>query len=406
MGIVNSVKNKMGVVTVQIEGFFTERFINLCKINNIKIWDIRNIVKGVIRFKINIYDFKKLRKVAKKTKCKVKIKNKKGAYFVLFKYRKRSFVFFLILFALVSCILFSTFIWKIEVVGNINIPNEKIIEELKNSGIYVGKNKIGLDKKQVINDFRTKISDITWVGIEIKGSKVKVELVEKTKLDDDKVQNSSLGNIIASKSGVITKIIPENGTAVFKEGSYIEEGAIAIEGALYSKYIEPIVVVPKGIVRVSHEYINEKTYLYQEILREYTNKTRYTIGVSFNSKENMLNYLNKEKKYDITKESKSINLFGNNISFDIYTCKEYNEIEITNTKGELIERANNDIENYLKNEIFPNTKEAVLENQITEIVDLENGIKVVTKYIVNEEVGTFVAGEPMIRYENEGESNE
>ena len=101
-----------------------------------------------------------------------------------------------------------------------------------------------------------------------------------------------------------------------------------------------------------------------------------------------------------------INLFGNNISFDIYTCKEYNEIEITNTKGELIERANNDIENYLKNEIFPNTKEAVLENQITEIIDMENGIKVVTKYIINEEVGAFVAGEPMIRYENEGENNE
>ena len=72
MGIISNVKNKIGVVTVQIEGFFTERFINLCKINNIKIWEIRNIVKGVVRFEISIYDFKKLRKVAKKTKCKVK----------------------------------------------------------------------------------------------------------------------------------------------------------------------------------------------------------------------------------------------------------------------------------------------------------------------------------------------
>ena len=89
MGIVNNVKNKIGIVTVQIEGFFTERFINLCRINNVKIWDIRNIVKGVIRFKINIYDFKKLKKIATKTKCKVIIKNKKGLYFTLFKYRKR-----------------------------------------------------------------------------------------------------------------------------------------------------------------------------------------------------------------------------------------------------------------------------------------------------------------------------
>ena len=93
MGLTSNVQNMMGVVTVQIEGFFTERFINLCRINNVKIWDIRNIVKGVVRFKINIYEFKKLKKIAKKTKCKVKIKDKKGIYFVLFKYRKRKLIF-------------------------------------------------------------------------------------------------------------------------------------------------------------------------------------------------------------------------------------------------------------------------------------------------------------------------
>ena len=57
MGLVNKIKGIIGVVTVQIEGFFTERFINLCKINNIKIWNIRNIVKGVIRFNIYLSDF-------------------------------------------------------------------------------------------------------------------------------------------------------------------------------------------------------------------------------------------------------------------------------------------------------------------------------------------------------------
>ena len=91
MGISDELTNIIGVVTVEIEGFFTERFINLCKINNIKIWDIRTIVKGVVRFKINIKQFKKLRKIARKTKCKVRIKDKKGLYFKLFRYRKRKF---------------------------------------------------------------------------------------------------------------------------------------------------------------------------------------------------------------------------------------------------------------------------------------------------------------------------
>lgn len=397
MGIVNNIKNKMGVVTVQIEGFFTERFINLCKINNIKIWDIRNIVKGVIRFKINIYDFKKLRKVAKKTKCKVMIKNKKGLYFILFKYRKRKFVFFLVFMVIIFSIISSTFIWNIEIKGNISIPNESIINELKNSGIYVGKNKIGINKKNVINEFRTRMNDVSWVGIQIEGSKAMVEIVEKTKLDENDIQNTKLGNIIANKSGLITKIIPENGTAAFKEGSFVEEGTVVIEGAVYSKYIEPIKVTPKGVVKVNHEYVYEKEYTYTEILKNYINKVRYTIGITINDKENMLNYLNKEVKYDITKSSKNINLFGNSISFDVYKFREYNEISINKSKDELLSIANSDIQSYLTTNILPNTKEGKLVDQSIEVTDIEGGIKVLTKYIVNEEVGKFVEGEPQIR---------
>ena len=41
MGLSSELKNMVGVATVQIEGFFTERFINLCRINNIKIWNIK-----------------------------------------------------------------------------------------------------------------------------------------------------------------------------------------------------------------------------------------------------------------------------------------------------------------------------------------------------------------------------
>ena len=96
MGLTSEIENLAGVVTVQIEGFFTERFINLCRINNIKIWNIRNIVKGVIRFEINVKNFRKLRPITKKTKCKISIKNKKGIYFKLFKYRKRKLAFILI----------------------------------------------------------------------------------------------------------------------------------------------------------------------------------------------------------------------------------------------------------------------------------------------------------------------
>lgn len=192
MGITSNLQNLKGVVIVQIEGFFTERFINLCRINNIKIWEIRNIVKGVVRFKISISDFKKLRMVARKTKCKVSIKQKQGLYFTFFKYRKRKLVVFLLAMAIFFTIAFSSFIWNIDVVGNENVETEDILKSLRESGLYIGKCKIGMDKKDVINNLRLIENEISWAGIEIDGTLATVKIVEKTKLDEENIQEGKI----------------------------------------------------------------------------------------------------------------------------------------------------------------------------------------------------------------------
>ena len=170
-----------GTVEVEIQGFFTERFINLCKINNIKIWNIKNIVSGIVRFNIAIKDFKKLKNISRKTKCKLKIISKKGLYFKFFKYRKRRLAFLLILVFIIASIVSTTFVWDIDVSGNTYISEEKIYDALKESGLYVGKSKIGLKTKKVINSLRVNLSDIAWAGIEIDGTHVHVKIVENKK---------------------------------------------------------------------------------------------------------------------------------------------------------------------------------------------------------------------------------
>lgn len=391
MGLTSDISNITGVVTVQIEGFFTERFINLCRINNIKIWDIRNIVKGIIRFKINIYNFKKLRKIAKKTKCKVQIKEKKGIYFTLFKYRKRKLVFICAFLIVVFSIAFSTFVWKIEVIGNENLSKEEIISSLKESGLYIGKSKIGLDKKEVINKLRTKELDLSWAGIEIDGTKVIVKVVEKTRMDEKNIQNSTPGDIIATKSGVITKIVVENGTSKYENMDYVEKGSALIEGTVYSRNNEIMgEVSAKGYAMVDNIYTFEKEYLYNQTEREYTGKKRIAFGITINSKENMLNYLNKSKKYDITKNSKTFNLFGNEISFDMYECKEYNEIKVDYTKDELEKKIEAQIEEELNKNILKNCINPSIVDITKNVYDIEGGVKVKFEYVVNEQIGEFV----------------
>lgn len=386
-------KHLKGVVIVQIEGYFTERFINLCKINNVKIWDIRNIVSGVIRFKIDISEFKKLKPIAKKTKCSVKIKSKEGLYFTFHKYRKRKIFAILSVILVLVSIIFSTFIWNIEITGNSYISSEEIKSALKNSGIYIGKNKTFINKKDVTNNMRVALSDLSWIGIEIDGTKAVVKVVEKTKMDEEDIQEDTCGNIIADKSGFITKIIPENGTALLKTGSYVEEGNILIEGVIYSKLMEPEYVPAKGIVKINSEYNFSKEYYFENIIKNYNNKIRYSVGITIDSKEYMINYLNKSLKYDITKTSKGFSVFGKSISFDLYKFTEYNESIVPKSNDEIIEEAKLDGLKYIENEVLPSTNSGTIIDSVITTEEIENGLLVNIKYIVNEQIGKFVERE-------------
>lgn len=389
MNISSKIKDLTGVITIQVEGFFTERFINLCKINNIKIWDIRQIVQGVIRLNIHIADFKKLKPIAKKTKCKVKIKKKRGIYFKIFKYRNRKIYLYIISFLIIFILIFYSFIWNIKITGNEGISNEKIIEQLKSSGLYVGKCKIGLSKQDITNNLRANMPELSWAGININGIEAQIEIVEKVVSTEKGNEKNKIGDIIAQKPGIITKIVVENGTAKYKEGSYIEKDTILIEGVINSTVIEPEHVMAKGLVRVNNEYVFEKEYDFLETIKEYTNSKRYTIGISYNSKENMLNYLNKSKKYDKLKKTKSINIFGNNIGMDFYTCLEYEEVEVNKTKEELINMANEESTEYINN-LIKEFKLAYIDKDEMFIEDTPTGIKFRKKFVVNEQIGQFV----------------
>ena len=390
MELEEGIKRIKGIVEVEIQGFFTERFINLCRINNIKIWNIKNVVNGIVRFSIAIKDFKKIKPIAKKTKCKVKIISKKGVYFKLFKYRKRSLAFILILLFLILSTLSTTFIWNIEVVGNMYIPTENIYSALKDNGLYVGRNKIGLKTKKIINAMRVELTDIAWMGIEIDGTHAKVKVVEKTKLPESAVNENAIGDIVSDKSGVIEKIVVENGTAILEAGDYVEEGRILIEGKIYSKFLEPKDVSAKGIVTVKRQYEYKKEYPYTVMEKEYNKKAKYSIGFTLNDKENYINYLDKSLKYDIIKNSKEISIFNNKLSLTLYRFNIYDEKSITRSDEQIEELARNEAQEYIEKTVLPDLRSPKITNKEL-IIDSKDEDKVCVRivYDIVEEIGYF-----------------
>ena len=78
-----------GYLRIVVEGYYIERFINICTTNKILIWNLKR-EKGVkLYLNIGIKDFYRAVKVAKKLKCRIKILKRKGVPFIINRYRKR-----------------------------------------------------------------------------------------------------------------------------------------------------------------------------------------------------------------------------------------------------------------------------------------------------------------------------
>ena len=149
-------------------------------------------------------------------------------------------------------------------------------------------------------------------------------------------------------------------------------------------------VSAKGLIvlKTEYEYKGDYNYIVQE--KEYTGKTKYSIGISINNKENYINYLDKSLKYDIIKNSSDISFFGNTLSFDIYKFNIYNLVDRLRSRDEILQVAQSDAENYINNEVLPKTRNGKIINSNL-IIDYEDNEKISVRivYELTEEVGYF-----------------
>lgn len=211
-----------GYLQIEIEGFYIERFFNACTKQGIKLWGTKRKNNTSIITNIRIDDFRGIRNIAKRTKCSMKIKRKKGIPFIIKKYKNRKVFIFLFFILVLSIFALSNFVWNIEIEGNNLISSEEILEELNKNGIKQGELKYKINTQKVIEKMRLDDERISWIGIKLDGTNVKVSVVEAV-AKPEVLDENEYCDIVATKDGIITKINVTNGTALVKEGDVVEK---------------------------------------------------------------------------------------------------------------------------------------------------------------------------------------
>ncbi len=378
----------LGYVNIKIEGFYIERFINICKSKGILLWNMKREKSSILYANIGINDFKIIKNIARTSNCNIKLNKKMGLPFVFNKYKKRKVFFILLLLVLVILLISSNYIWNIEIIGDSEINKNEIIEELKNKGLSIGIAKNKLDVKSVINDIRMEREDIAWMGIDIKGTNAIVEIV-KTDEKPEIVKSDEYCNIISEKSGIITKINVSNGTAKVKIGDIVKKGDVLVEGKLEGKYTDPIYVHATADIEIKTWYSIRKNFEYKQVIEQRTgnSETKYSIKIN-NLQINLYKVLSKFENYDTINENKKLSLFSNFylpveiIKQENYE-KEYKTVQYS--KEELKKKSINELEEELNKQI--NDEKNILDRYVN-IKENNSYIDVELVYEVLESVGT------------------
>ncbi len=285
-----------GYVIIVVEGYFLEKFMNICTHRQILLWDIQRHKNCTLTMKVTIKGFKLLRVVARKSKCRVRIVRKKGLPFLFNRYRRRK-AFAAGAFLFVGLVyLMTSFIWSVEIAGNEELETTYVESILASHGIKPGVLKYGIDTKKTVSDMMLDMERLSWISIDVKGTKVKVQLRERI-IPPVVVPKDEPCNIVATKDGIIKQSVVADGIEAAAPGDTVKKGDILISGKIPFKnekdkfrlvhamgtvkartwYEEEYPVEQEVIekVKTGNEYVDYSVVLFTKIFDLFHRKDRY-----------------------------------------------------------------------------------------------------------------------------------
>ncbi len=218
--------NIAGYLKLQVTGRDLERFINLGIANGLYFWNLQRR-GGALLLEIKVSDFLRLRPIARKTHVRVHIVRKRGLpFFWRHMWQRQGLMWGAVLFG-IALIYLSTFIWKVEIRG-LRYSDPGVIEqELLKLGLKSGARKAQIDTDQLENVLMLRLSDrISWVGVNIRGTRAVVEVVERI----NPVNVKAVGDMVASTAGIVTRVLVVSGQKVANEGQTVRQGEVLIRG--------------------------------------------------------------------------------------------------------------------------------------------------------------------------------
>ena len=333
----NTFLNKIeSSVRVKITGKNVNNYLKRLIANKIDLIDLKYNSHNEAVVTIKYSDYLKLKTV--RSSYDVKVTNTYGKLKIRNKIKRNYILLSSIILGIALIILLSNIIFSIEVIHTNKSVIELVGNELNKNGLkkYTFKKKYKDIKKiedKILNDNKDKLE---WISIDIIGTKYVVRIEER------KIKNENNDNIyqdiVASKSGVIKKIIALSGEKKYEIDNFVSKGDTIIKGSITKPNNEVILTHASGLVyaEVWYQISVEYPYQYKEEILTGNKKNIYYLKF-INKRLELFNF----KKYKNFQKEPKILLYNNILPISLVKEKQYevNIIDEIYTTEEVINKA-------------------------------------------------------------------
>lgn len=333
----NTFLNKIeSSVRVKITGKNVNNYLKRLITNKIDLIDLKYNSHNEAVVTIKYSDYLKLKTV--RSSYDVKVTNTYGKLRIRNKMKRSYILLSSIILGIALIILLSNIIFSIEVIHTNKSVIELVGNELNKNGLkkYTFKKKYKDIKKiedKILNDNKDKLE---WISIDIIGTKYVVRIEER------KIKNENNDNIyqdiVASKSGVIKKIIALSGEKKYEIDNFVSKGDTIIKGSITKPNNEVILTHASGLVyaEVWYQISVEYPYQYKEEILTGNKKNIYYLKF-INKRLEIFNF----KKYKNFQKEPKILLYNNILPISLVKEKQYevNIIDEIYTTEEVINKA-------------------------------------------------------------------
>lgn len=245
---------KKGRVKVEIRIIDTKKLLNLCWLNDIKVYRVQSIDISTVRLVINYLDYEAVANIVKTLGGTIEALEGKGTIFILGKIKKRYSLTIAAIIFLAVLYYLSTYIWSIDIYTGKNIAPFEVRKQLEEIGISPGMKKDAIDVAEVEKQLESINSEVLWLRVRIEGSSLKVTINEK--INPPSEESGEYGNLVATEQGEIKRVYTFSGRSKVEKNQIVKPGDVVIEGVdgnEASQYVVP----PKGIVVANVFYEKE-----------------------------------------------------------------------------------------------------------------------------------------------------